>query len=359
MATCGYNSVGQIFTAAVSGSNFISSGVVTQAGAPTGGYAYYLPFGASRSGQVNLTQKRFTGQYHEAALPGGAGLYDYGARWYDARVGRFVTPDSLIPNPANPQDLNRYSYVRNNPTNLTDPDGHEPHDPQNPCSYMACVRDLGGQWIVKPGQRLTAEDMARSFPDSSFGTIDDFQTALDTVGLVDPTPISDGVNAIISLTRGQYPSAGISAIAMLPYLGDALKLGRAVGVVRGGARVVNGIDSFVGTTIVRHISSPLSPLLKQSLRGEARQIFDVINPGIRAGLDLQIHHRIPLEWAHLFPYANPNRAANLIGVPAPVHQQITSQWSLFKKTLAGRIPTASEVQSFARRLDNRYGMYYR
>ena len=133
MATCGYNSVGQIVTAAVSGSKFISSGVVTQAGAPTGGYAYYLPFGASRSGQVNLTQKRFTGQYHEAALPGGAGLYDYGARWYDARVGRFVTPDILIPNPSNPQDLNRYSYVRNNPTNLTDPDGHEPHDPQKPC----------------------------------------------------------------------------------------------------------------------------------------------------------------------------------------------------------------------------------
>ena len=124
MATCGYNSVGQIFTAAVSGSNFISSGVVTQAGAPTGGYAYYTPFGTTRGGQVNLTQKRFTGQYHEATLPGGAGLYDYGARWYDPRVGRFITPDSFIPNPANPQDLNRYSYVRNNPLKYTDPSGH-------------------------------------------------------------------------------------------------------------------------------------------------------------------------------------------------------------------------------------------
>ncbi len=73
---------------------------------------------------MNLTQKRFTGQYHEASLPGGAGLYDYGARWYDSRVGRFITPDSLIPNSANPQDLNRYSYVRNNPLKYTDPTGH-------------------------------------------------------------------------------------------------------------------------------------------------------------------------------------------------------------------------------------------
>jgi len=35
---------------------------------------------------------RFTGQREEAAL----GLYDYNARWYDPRLGRFVQADSIV-----------------------------------------------------------------------------------------------------------------------------------------------------------------------------------------------------------------------------------------------------------------------
>jgi hypothetical protein len=35
----------------------------------------------------------------------------------------FTQPDPFIPDPGNPQDLNRYSYVRNNPLKYTDPTG--------------------------------------------------------------------------------------------------------------------------------------------------------------------------------------------------------------------------------------------
>ena len=52
------------------------------------------------------------------------------------------------------------------------------------------------------------------------------QIALDIVGLVDPTPISDGVNGLISLGRGDWLGAGISAVSMIPYVGDAAKLGK-------------------------------------------------------------------------------------------------------------------------------------
>ena len=46
---------------------------------------YYYPFGGNRGSAFSeLTTRRFTGQYHEAGLPGGEGLSYYNARWYDA-----------------------------------------------------------------------------------------------------------------------------------------------------------------------------------------------------------------------------------------------------------------------------------
>jgi RHS repeat-associated protein len=54
------------------------------------------------------------------------GLMDYGARFYDPALGRFVSADSIVPEPGNPQALNRYAYVLGNPLRYVDPSGHEP-----------------------------------------------------------------------------------------------------------------------------------------------------------------------------------------------------------------------------------------
>ena len=52
------------------------------------------------------------------------GLYFYHARYYDPTLARFIQPDTLVPDPGDPQSLNRYSYVGNNPVRYTDPSGH-------------------------------------------------------------------------------------------------------------------------------------------------------------------------------------------------------------------------------------------
>ncbi|MEI2689195.1 MAG: RHS repeat-associated core domain-containing protein [Anaerolineae bacterium] len=67
-----------------------------------------------------MTLYRYTGQRVET----GTGLYDYGARWYDPLIGRFLAADSIVPNPGDSQALNRYAYVNGNPLKYTDPSGH-------------------------------------------------------------------------------------------------------------------------------------------------------------------------------------------------------------------------------------------
>ena len=80
----------------------------------------YTPYGVTRYEWGSTpTNRRYTGQRWEGAM----GLYDYHARFYDPALGRFVSPDVLVPNPAAPQSLNRYAYVLNNPLRYTDPSG--------------------------------------------------------------------------------------------------------------------------------------------------------------------------------------------------------------------------------------------
>ena len=58
----------------------------------------------------------------------GLGLYDYNARYYDPHIGRFISADTLVPDPAAPQAFNRYAYVLGNPLRYSDPTGHLTED---------------------------------------------------------------------------------------------------------------------------------------------------------------------------------------------------------------------------------------
>ncbi len=70
------------------------------------------------------TTYRFTGQRDDGYIK----LVQMGVRWYDPELGRWTSPDTIIPDPANPQSLNRYSYVYNNPLRFVDPSGYDPLD---------------------------------------------------------------------------------------------------------------------------------------------------------------------------------------------------------------------------------------
>jgi len=80
------------------------------------------------SRQHALLAYKFTGKERDSE----SGLDNFGARYNSSSIGRFMTPDwsarpTSVPfaDLANPQSLNLYSYVTNNPLNRTDPLGHD------------------------------------------------------------------------------------------------------------------------------------------------------------------------------------------------------------------------------------------
>jgi RHS repeat-associated protein len=79
-----------------------------------------------------FTDKLFTGQREMAGL----GIYHYGARFYSPKLGRFLSPDTIVPGYTNPQAYNRYSYVLNNPLRYIDPSGHSQCQTQEDCDDM-------------------------------------------------------------------------------------------------------------------------------------------------------------------------------------------------------------------------------
>lgn len=105
----------------VLGDQLGSASVVMDANGTVVGETRYYPFGEIRSQTGSMyTDRLFTGQQQMASL----GLYNYGARFYSPTLGRFIQPDTIIPSVDDPQSLNRYSYVGNNPINFIDPSGH-------------------------------------------------------------------------------------------------------------------------------------------------------------------------------------------------------------------------------------------
>jgi RHS repeat-associated protein len=65
---------------------------------------------------------RFAGGYFDSST----GLYKFGARYDDPTLGRWSQQDPVRGHLDDPNSLNRYVYVSDDPVNLTDPSGELP-----------------------------------------------------------------------------------------------------------------------------------------------------------------------------------------------------------------------------------------
>ena len=87
----------------------------------------YYPFGGLFATSTNVQPYKYNGK--ELDTKGGLNLYDYGARHYDAALGRFTTVDPKT------EDLTKwsmYSYCYDNPIKFVDPDGKRGRPIQRP-----------------------------------------------------------------------------------------------------------------------------------------------------------------------------------------------------------------------------------
>ncbi len=83
-------------------------------------------FGHFSPGQVRSSTGTETSNYNftDQELDPESGLYNYNARLYDPVIGRFISADTIVQAPSDPQSLNRYMYCRGNPLVYVDPSGH-------------------------------------------------------------------------------------------------------------------------------------------------------------------------------------------------------------------------------------------
>jgi murein DD-endopeptidase MepM/ murein hydrolase activator NlpD len=151
----------------------------------------------------------------------------------------------MVPNPFNPQDFNRYSYVRNNPTRYIDPTGHVCTDPDdlwspscesgrsypnnawsaertNPISWFSPVRhpvvDDGYDWLDDNGTvtRHVAVDIDASLDDEIIASADGVVLSSDACS-------ADPCESLLS--TGAAVNGGYGNVLVIEYPYDNLPFG--------------------------------------------------------------------------------------------------------------------------------------
>ena len=206
------------------------------------------------------------------------GLYDYRARWYEPILGRFVQPDTIVPNPGNPQDLNRYAYVRNNPLRYVDDSGRLPIVPLLIAGGIIVLKVVDYGW--------TAYDVYQS------GRVLANPLATDEEKLI------AGFNIVLSVgPEAAEPDDWLPTSLPLDDLarrGVVAGLREAIqeGGLRAGVRFIRETVGEAAPQVIRH-------LYDQGLFREVRSAREwrQILRGVRGEAGLEVHHLIEQRFA--------------------------------------------------------------
>ncbi len=140
------------------------------------------------------------------------------------------------------------------------------------------AEEIDGKLAAQVNQQAKshADDIAKQKTELALDLV---QIGLSVAGIFDPTPISDGLDGLISLFRGDLLGAGISAVSMIPYIGDAAKLGKLGKFAETIAKAVDlaKADAAFAATIkpvLDKIASALKHVPLDSLPKPAREAIE-------------------------------------------------------------------------------------
>lgn len=143
-------------------------------------------------------------------------LYDYGARYYDLNSARWITPDPLA---EKYYSISPYVFCNNNPLNYIDQDGMDIRLLGKNGSSVTIFTDLFNQVIdLSP----FGVDWQGNY---TFKGQEALQYGLDLLGFF--TAYADAINTSIYFTNNDWKNAAISAISIVPLVGDLTKVKRA------------------------------------------------------------------------------------------------------------------------------------
>jgi hypothetical protein len=107
--------------------------------------------------------------------------------------------------------------------------------------------------------------------------------------------------------------------------------------------------------------SPLDDGEKQNLRRAARDAYKKLRPDLERSMDTYpdrypVHHRRPLEYAHLFPADDINAPGRLAVVQDFVHARVSAVWTKFRRARSAATP--DEIETAAGIIDSHFGSWY-
>jgi RHS repeat-associated protein len=325
-----------------------SASLATDETGATVGELRYTPWGEERAGFAGLpTDRTFTGQRREPF-----GLLDYNARYYDPRLGRFLSADAVAPDPLDPQTLNGYAYALNAPTNYTDPSGHWVESALDIISIGYDLYDIsqnGLNW--ENGLSLAADVVGLALPVVTGGGLAvraGFKFAARADDITDAAKFINKLDDVAGEAKA-IVSAGVDKAK------SALKSDGFKSLVRN---LEEGSVSFgSGKKIPTDVAGPfsLTDQARQTIPEGARPPKDWVYE-FRTGMDQELARKQANNWNTAFKRSHglqnqdaalhelkpvkwggsPTDPANKVVMDRSLHETVTSAWRRLQAIITGR-----------------------